>query len=350
MRGLNLKKIAFVINNAYSYAGTENICNFMTECYGEHNITIYSVSGEGETFYPYKSVKEIISYDGYKNPVKKIVDHINKNNYNYVFVISMGKLSVLYSFWNLFFRKNNPDCKHFACEHVALHSFNFIVRCLKFIFLRFYDKVIVLTDKDNITFENWGIKSLKILNPISFKNFYRQNRTYQALAVGRLDYQKGFDLLLDIWRNFSATNKNWKLFIAGDGELRQHLGEMIKTFNIGNSVTLLGKVNDIDKYYSQSDMLLMTSRYEGLPLALLEAKSWSLPVIAYDCPTGPREIIEDEKDGFLIPLNDKESFIDKMNLLATNDECFYKLSLNAKITSSKFDSREIKNQWLSLIL
>lgn len=345
-----MKKIAFVINDAYSYAGTENICNFMTECYGEsYDMTIFSVSGEGETFYPYKSIKKVISYQGCKNSIKKIVLDINENNFDYVFVISMGKLSVMYSFWSLFANNKHKDCKTFACEHVAIHSFNFIVRFLKFIFLRFYDKVIVLTDKDQRTLKKWGIKSLTIVNPISFKNFNRQKRSYHALAVGRLEYQKGFDLLLDIWRSFSKNNKHWKLFIAGDGVLRQQLSEMIKNYDIGDTVTLVGKVKDIDKYYAQSDMLLMTSRYEGLPLALLEAKSWSLPVIAFDCPTGPREIIENERDGFLIPVNNKELFIEKMNLLSIDDDCYYKLSASAKVTSARFDSQEIKNKWMSLI-
>ncbi|HHL1955780.1 TPA: glycosyltransferase [Klebsiella pneumoniae] len=345
-----MKKIAFVINNAYSYAGTENICNFMSDCYGElYDLTIFSVSGEGDSFYPYRKVKKIINYKEYKNPIKKIVDDVNKNNFDYVFVISMGKLSVMYSFWNVFSRFKNNDCKLFACEHVAIHSFNSIVRFLKFIFLRFYDKVIVLTDKDKTILQKWGVNSLKIANPISFKNFDRHNRTYHALAVGRLEHQKGFDLLLDIWRSFSINNKNWKLFIAGDGLLHQQLSELIKNYNIEDTVTLLGKVKDIDKFYAQSDMLLMTSRYEGLPLVLLEAKSWSLPVIAYDCPTGPREIIENNIDGFLIPINNKELFVEKMNLLSTDDECYFKLSKNTKKTSLKFDSQEIKNKWISLV-
>jgi glycosyltransferase involved in cell wall biosynthesis len=107
------------------------------------------------------------------------------------------------------------------------------------------------------------------------------------------------------------------------GLLRQQLSELIKNYNIEDTVTLLGKVKDIDKYYAQSDMLLMTSRYEGLPLVLLEAKSWSLPVIAYDCPTGPREIIENDIDGFLIPVNNKELFVE--------NEPFYLLMMNVII-------------------
>lgn len=97
-----MKKIVLVIKDAYSYAGTENICNFMSECLGEtHEVTIYSLEGSGKTFYPFEHVKQIVSFEGQSNPIKSAVARIHEEGFDTVFLISMGRLSVMFAFWNL---------------------------------------------------------------------------------------------------------------------------------------------------------------------------------------------------------------------------------------------------------
>ena len=244
-----MKKIVLVIKDAYSYAGTENICNFMSECLGEtHDVTIYSLEGSGKTFYPFEHVKEIVSFEGHSNPIKSIVRRIHSEEVDSVFLISMGRLSVMFAFWSLLSGKKKRF-KAYACEHIAINSFSKPIKLLKYLLLRYYDQVIV----------------------------------------------------------------------------------------------------NINDYYRDSDMALMTSRYEGLPLVLLEAKSWSLPVVAYDCPTGPQEIINQGEDGFLVPMNDKATFLARMDQLASDDALFYAMSQKTKITALKFDGKQIKQSWLALV-
>ncbi|EOS96437.1 glycosyltransferase [Erwinia tracheiphila] len=344
-----MKKIVLVIKDAYSYAGTENICNFMSECFGdEHEVTIYSLEGSGQPFYPFEKVKDIISFDGEKNPIRSAVQRINQQGFDAVFLISMGRLSVMFAFYSLLSCKKKK-AKTYACEHIAINSFSKSIKLLKYFFLRYYDRVIVLTDKDEKVLTQWGIAAKTIPNPVVYKNFQRTERKYQALAVGRLDFQKGFDLLLELWQDFIANQPQWKLVIAGDGELKTELIAKASSLNISDSIFFVGKVANINDYYRDSDMALMTSRYEGLPLVLLEAKSWSLPVIAYDCPTGPQEIINNNQDGFLIAMNDRLGFIEKMNQLANNDELFFAMSEKTRTTSLKFDGKVIKASWLSLV-
>ena len=344
-----MKKIVLVIKDAYSYAGTENICNFMSECLGEtHEVTIYSLEGNGKTFYPFEHVKQIVSFEGQSNPIKSAVARINEEGFDTVFLISMGRLSVMFAFWNLLAMKKKRG-KAYACEHIAINSFSKPIKFLKFLLLRYYDRVIVLTEKDHQVFSRWRIPSKPIPNPVVYKNYLRQTRHRQALAVGRLDNQKGFDLLLDIWRDFARNHPDWTLVIAGDGELRQQLHDQAAVLGITDSVKFVGKVSNINDYYRDSDMALMTSRYEGLPLVLLEAKSWSLPVVAYDCPTGPQEIINHGEDGFLVPMNDKATFLARMEQLASDDALFYAMSEKTKQTALKFDGNQIKQSWLSLV-
>lgn len=344
-----MKKIVLVIKDAYSYAGTENICNFMSECLGEtHDVTIYSLEGSGKTFYPFEQVKEIVSFEGHSNPIKSIVKRIHDEAFDSVFLISMGRLSVMFAFWSLL-SGEKKRFKAYACEHIAINSFSKPIKLLKYLLLRYYDQVIVLTDKDHQVFSRWRIPSKQIPNPVVYKAFERKTRSRQALAVGRLDHQKGFDLLLDIWRDFVQTHPEWTLAIAGDGELRQQLEDQAAALGITGSVNFVGRVSNINDYYRDSDMALMTSRYEGLPLVLLEAKSWSLPVVAYDCPTGPQEIINQGEDGFLVPMNDKTTFLARMDQLASDDALFYAMSQNTKTTALKFDGKQIKQSWLALV-
>jgi len=344
-----MKKIVLVSEYDYSYAGTENIGNFMSGCVvEEHDVTIYSLEGHVKTFYRFKHVKEIVSFEGQSNAIKQAVTRIHDAGFDTVFLISMGRLSVMFAFWNLLAMKKKRF-KAYACEHIAINSFSKPIKLLKWLMLRYYDRVIVLTDKDHQVFSRWHIPSKQIPNPIVYKGFERQTRSRQALAVGRLDHQKGFDLLLDIWADFSKTHPEWTLAIAGDGEQRQQLHDQAAALGITQSVKFVGKVSNINDYYRDSDMALMTSRYEGLPLVLLEAKSWSLPVVAYDCPTGPQEIINHGEDGFLVPMNDKATFLARMDQLASDDSLLFAMSDKTKETALKFDGNQIKQSWLALV-
>lgn len=260
----------------------------------------------------------------------------------------MGRLSVMFALHSMMSLKKKT-ARVYACEHVAINSFSKPIKLLKYLTLRYYDRVIVLTDKDHQVFNGWNIASKTIPNPVVYKNLQRTTRHRQALAVGRLDHQKGFDLLLDIWQGFVVNNPDWTLVIAGDGELKDALVAQAAMLNISDSVNFVGRVSNINDYYRDSDMALMTSRYEGLPLVLLEAKSWSLPVVAYDCPTGPQEIIHHQQDGFLVAMNDKARFIESMNRLAHDDEMFYAMSAATQKTALRFDGKVIKESWLSLV-
>ncbi|EPL1075694.1 glycosyltransferase, partial [Pluralibacter gergoviae] len=195
----------------------------------------------------------------------------------------------------------------------------------------------------------WGIKSDVIPNALKFHAYKKEVFNKVALAVGRLDEQKGFDILLSIWSRFIVENPGWKLMIAGDGILKNDLLNQSRELNIENSVNFLGLVHNIDEYYKNSDILLMTSRYEGLPLVLLEAKSWSLPCIAFDCPTGPSEIISNGKDGFIVPMHDENQFLNKLNKLAKDHDIRNEFSANTFYTSRKFERDNIINLWKSLI-
>ena len=342
------QRILIIIENAFSFAGTENVCNFMTDCYGPDNeVIILSLKGKGDTFYKFEHVKKIISLEGIGASTYSIIKHVQNINPDYVFVISMGKLSVLYAFLSFFSFKSLNNT--FACEHVSYSSFPWYVKLLKIFTLRFYKKVIVLTERDSKKLTSLAIKNLKISNPVHMKNIMRTEKPKIVLAIGRLEYQKGIDRLISIWSLFSKKHPDWILNIAGTGSCEHQVIDQVKKENLEGSIFFLGKVKNVDELYNNAGIYAMTSRYEGLPMVLLEAKSWSLPVVAFDCPTGPREIINHGEDGFLIEDGDIDVFVEKLCLLAEEDDIYFKFCSNIKNTSNQFSIETIKKQWEMLI-
>ncbi len=130
----------------------------------------------------------------------------------------------------------------------------------------------------------------------------RAERT--ILAIGRLVPQKGFDLLLSAFASAAIRASHWQLVILGEGPDRSSLQAQIETLGLRHAVLMPGVVPDPEIWLQHADMYVLSSRFEGFPNALLEAMHCGLPVIAVDCPSGPREIVQHEHTGLLVPLGD----------------------------------------------
>ena len=148
----------------------------------------------------------------------------------------------------------------------------------------------------------------------SFPSRYANMNSKLVLAVGRYTYQKGFDILIEIWNEVKTypIAKDWKLRIVGNGEDREKLIAQAKSLDLLSSIEFCTAQKDISNYYITSSIYVMTSRYEGLPMVLLEALSYGLPIVSYDCLTGPREIVSDNINGYIIPVDQKDFFIKKL--------------------------------------
>lgn len=161
---------------------------------------------------------------------------------------------------------------------------------------RWADAIVTLTDEDKGYYkDNLKIKGkiTSIYNPIIWKETvgnYDIN-SKMILSVGRLTYQKGFDILIEVADLFLQKYPDWKWIVLGEGEDREQLEAKTKKLGLQTQVLFLGNVQNIDEYYSKAAMFVMTSRFEGLPMTLLETKPHKLPIISFDCKTGPKELI-----------------------------------------------------------
>lgn len=209
-----------------------------------------------------------------------------------------------------------------------------------------FDSFIVLSEESQ---NEWQVSnSVVIPNPNWLHDVTVSNLSNKkVLTVARHSYEKGIDRLLQVWKLVSQKHPDWTLEVYGSFE--DHFYQNQATQFGLNSVHFYQPVSNIEEKYSQSSMLLMTSRYEGFPMVLIEAMTFGLPCVAFDCPCGPRAIITDNETGFLIENDDIQSYAEKVIQLIENRELAVKMSANAVKSASKYDLQTIMNTWNELL-
>lgn len=211
-----------------------------------------------------------------------------------------------------------------------------------------YDAFVVLTQEDK---GYWG--DLPNITVIPNANSFVINESAdlinkQAIAVGRFDFQKGFDDLINIWALVHQQEPEWKLNIYGKGELQSKFEQMIKERNLETSIQLCSPIKDIQNAYLSSSMCLLTSKYEGLPMTLLEAQVCGLPLIAYACKCGPKDVIKSDVNGFLVGEGDMGAMAKKIVFLIRNPDKRKSMGVEAKKLSYNFEEGRIMDLWSSL--
>lgn len=198
--------------------------------------------------------------------------------------------------------------------------------------------------------KEWNIKSNKVIpNPISFKlNNSARLVNKRAMAVCMNSYVKGLDRLLMIWGKVVENHPDWVLDIYGQWDADLKYSKMVNDLNISTNVNFCMPTATIRDNYNQSSLFLMTSRSEAFGMVLIEAMASGLPCVAYDCPVGPRAIIRDGENGFLIEDGNVDSFVQKLNLLIDDENLRIKMGKNAKESVRKYDLEIIMKQWKML--
>lgn len=205
--------------------------------------------------------------------------------------------------------------------------------------------VLVQTQKaKNIYAKNIKNINLKVVgNPIRVIDNGNIPPENIILSVGRFIESKKFDELIEIFANLQVNN--WKLVIIGADDQKQHISiklkKLIVKYNLQNNIVLNGTTTQIEEWYQKASIFAFTSVSEGFPNVIGEAMSAGLPVIAYDCIAGPSEMIEDNKSGFLIPLNDKDTFIEKLKLLILDEQLRTKMGIEGRKKIQAFEEENI---------
>lgn len=211
-----------------------------------------------------------------------------------------------------------------------------------------FNRFVVLTEEDK---EYWeGLKNMCVIgNARSFvmpKPAKLENKT--VIAVGRYSYQKGFERLIAAWHQVCQHVDDWKLHLVGDGELREELQQQIEALNLKDKVILGKAETDMLTVYKNASVLAMSSRYEGLPMVLLEAQAAGLPIVSFQCKCGPKDVIADGVDGFLVNDGDVDALADKLMKLMNDEALRKKMGAAAFERSERYAEDHIMKQWTDL--
>ncbi len=195
-------------------------------------------------------------------------------------------------------------------------------------------------------------KSAIIMNQVDESFFYsiKESEEYYV-AIGRFVKQKNYSMMINGFKMFVNDAPSEKLLIFGDGEEKKEIEQLILENSLKNNVFLMGKSDNIPKILVKAKAFLMTSDYEGMPNAMLEAMAVGVPVIVTDCPCGgPRMIINNNENGILIPVKDEHALYCALKMIDSNCEIRRSISIYAKHTAKKFHPRVIYKQWKKYIL
>lgn len=216
---------------------------------------------------------------------------------------------------------------------------------------KYSDCIVTLTKNDCNNYKNVfrPDRVEHIYNPVD--NLLLERKTSynvhsrRIISVGRLSYQKNFENLIDVARGVMSKNPDWSWDIYGEGEERESLAAKITHYGLQNHVFLKGRTDRIYDIYNDYAFLVMTSRYEGFPMTLLEGMSQGLPLLSYDVMTGPNEIISDGVNGYLVKPDDTETMISRINHLITNTDLRLEMSRNCINGVKAFSLDTIAASW-----
>lgn len=222
--------------------------------------------------------------------------------------------------------------------------------------VRSVEQIIVLTESDKQDWQQAGCANVKCIpNPCvlnSRKSKVESRKTKMVLAVGRLHEQKGFDMLLEAWNNVQRGDvqcaKEWVLHIVGEGPQRAALEQQIKDLHLSN-VVLAGRVENMVEEYDAASLFVLSSRYEGLPLALIEAMWCGVPCVSFDCPHGPAELLGGDR-GWLVPAMDVEKLAQQIIYAMTHmEEAMKRAERAQEYAYEKYSEANIMPHWIELI-
>ena len=237
-------------------------------------------------------------------------------------------------------------------EHGGINAYNIVYQKIK---QWLYPKArcyVVPTSSDAKAYSELNLPVVYIPHFKSTMNYVRSQLSNKVvLSIGRMTEAKRQWIMIDLWDKIVNEHhiKDWQLHLVGNGNLYEHLNNKIITLGLQDYVKILPPVQDVERYYKSASVFMLTSHSEGFGMVLLEAISFGLPCISYDCPSGPRDIIKNEHNGYLIPMDDFESLKSALLKLINNKDTLIKLSNGAFESSSKWNDEVILNKWKKVL-
>lgn len=352
------KRIGFLIMNFEKGGGTERVTSVIANELTKNNFDVTVISCQYGNFCKFKLNNNVrlfsLNGEQYTNPIKRKL-YIEKNLKKYVMkehidiLIAVDVALYLY----LIPLQIRKICKCVAWEHFNYYiQPNRMVKMARRLAAEHANCVVVLgkNDLNNYLTHYKRVKNVTyIYNPIAVDTSDCSNLTVKrAIAVGRLNKQKGFDMLIEAWALIEKEVPDWKLDIFGEGLLKSKLEHRIDELGLRN-ITLKGFTDNIHEEYMKSSLFFLSSRYEGFCLVLMEAMASGLPAVSFRCKEGPEEIIDHNVNGFLIEEGNIKQFSDYAIKLMKDEHLLKKFASKTKKDLGRFDIELVTQQWVNLL-
>lgn len=389
-------KIVFCTPALYSAGGVERVVSFKASYFAEqlgYDVTIVVTEGQGRAcYFPLSDKVKVINFElGFEELwkasfMKKVYLYLTKQRQykrllkaELIHIRPDITISMLRREIN--FLTDIPDgSKKIGELHVNRANYrNFEANdsnLIKRLFAKFWmrslvgklrrlDQLVVLTEKSKVSWPELSnvtvipdpitiLREKETVNSVEFavagKRGVGVNR---VVTIGRYAYQKGYDLLLQAWAELSRireleNGEEWTLDIYGQGDQTDYRQLMVELGIDSNKCHLNGPVEDVVKAYQESSIFVLSSRFEGFGMVLIEAMACGLPVVSYDCPAGPDEIITDGVDGLLVPSGDVHALAEKLMTLMSDENLRKRLGQQARQTARRYEMTTIADQWTAL--
>ena len=344
-------KLLYITNGISGGGGLERVLSIKASYFAEefgYDVHIISLNDAKETFYPFstsitfhpievaKDWKYLFSY------IRKINQIVKEVLPDIISVCDDGMKGLYVPFW---IQKGKAKIIYERHASMILNGASWQKFWMR-MGAHLYDKTVVLTHY-NLT--EWSSNNLTVIpNPVSF--YPHESATlenHRIICVGSLSYNKGYDLLIDAWSKIASRHPSWSVHIYGKGDDSVYQ-DAIHQAGIQKQITFHAPVQDIASVYQQASLLVLPSRSEGFGMVLIEAMACGVPCVAFDCPCGPRDIIQDGKNGFLVKPQDTEELAKSLERLIENKELRINMGLFAKQTAQHYSMERIASLWKNL--
>lgn len=376
----NKMKIIYCIHSIYNPGGMERVLlnkvEYLVSRYGWDVTIVTTNQGSRPPFYPFPKVVKMVdlgvnySAGDDEGVLKKIYTYFQKRRLHKKRLTQLFKQEQADVVVSLFPSESSfiPEIKDGSKKVLELHFNKFfrlqynrrgIIGLLDRFrtwqdehLVRRFDKFVVLTEEDR---EYWGkLPNIEVIsNATKVNDLAKSNvETKRVIAVGRLDYQKGFDRLIKAWKIVmkDCDLRDWRLDIYGQGEWKQMLEDMIQEAGLSQNTFINAPVKNIGDKYADSAFLVMSSHYEGLPMVMIEAMTYGLPVVSFDFKCGPKDIIQSNENGLLVREGDIEGLASAMKQVMQDKQYRKRLSVSALKITEKFAEDKIMHRWHNLFM
>lgn len=271
---------------------------------------------------------------------------------DYVSGLSDGILVTTRPALNLISARRTPEgVIRVAQEHMNLGSYHEAVREQIGRHYGRFDVITVLTETSRREYHDLvpGTPVARIPNAVHMDQRKHSDQSDPTvIAVGRLVPQKGFDMLIPAFAAIASRHPEWKLRIFGTGPSKERLQALIDEAGVGDRITLMGRSNRIHEELAKASVYALSSRIEGLPMAMIEAMGHALPIVAFDCPTGPADVLTPGKDGVLVPPRDVDALGEALSKVMDDRDLRLRLGAAAAETAHAYTPEVVMPLWEDL--